>query len=479
MQRIHKLNLIIIWVAVVALAAIAALSFGFTRQVIIEIVVLFVCGVISTIGYNVNMDDEKKALVLIFPPAIGTLVFSFLAGGNSISFIANFVLLGMTCSYFLKKVITYFAVPMSVISIIALIINYKIIDGEYGSFGGGAAKVALYITTAVLMYSAIKRGDAMVQETEATLQVVKENSQVANDISNNLDVTIKKSISEIHDLADGSSNVESAAVQMGQVVEETANTTISVMDSINEANTEIDRNHQLAEQMDEGFKEVINAVENGNAAVETAKKDIINMEEKVTGAKNATEALIEEMTKITSILDEINSIASQTNLLSLNASIEAARAGEHGKGFAVVADEIRSLSEESSNAANDIQGIIDKLRSMTSNVAKEITAGADAAADSVSKVEGLLDVFTEINSTTENAKTSIDEEYQIIANVKAQFDKIQGDIEGLVATSEENAATIQRITDTISNQGDSIRAISSQVDQISELSSDLEKQFNS
>ena len=66
-----------------------------------------------------------------------------------------------------------------------------------------------------------------------------------------------------------------------------------------------------------------------------------------------------EMSKtIESIIEAINSIAAQTNLLSINASIEAARAGESGKGFEVVASEVRKLSEDSEKHAKQIHGII-------------------------------------------------------------------------------------------------------------------------
>lgn len=256
----------------------------------------------------------------------------------------------------------------------------------------------------------------------------------------------------MHALADGSSSVKSAASQMGQVVEDTANATVSVMDKINAATTEINRNHELAVSLDQGFQKVQSAVEKGNGAIQTAKSSILSMEETVDSARKSTDSLLTEMNRITSILGEINSIASQTNLLSLNASIEAARAGEHGRGFAVVADEIRALSEESAKAANNIQEILTWLTDTTGQISKEITAGTDAASASVELVGGLMDYFSNINDATDEASQIVDEEYKIIEHVKEHFGNIQQEIETLVATSEENSATIQNITDTITSQ---------------------------
>ena len=477
MKKLHKNNLIIIWCSIVALCILSLVGFGFSTKGISGMLTVLIAGVISTIGYAAPLNETQKALMLIFPPAIATLIFASIVGGNSIAYITNYVLLAMTTSYFIQNIIIYFSIPFSVISLLCLLFDPKVIDGSDYTIAGATTKVVLFVVTSILLYFAISRGSKIVQRTENTLKIVQENSKVANHISSNLNSSIHESMSAVHELANGSTSVHSAAQQMGQVVEDTTNATVIVMDKIHAATAEINHNHELAVQLDDGFKKVQDAVSDGNVAVSDAKKSILSMEQTVNAARESTDSLLTEMSKINSILDEINSIASQTNLLSLNASIEAARAGEHGRGFAVVADEIRSLSEESSKAANNIQGILSWLVDTTGQVSKEITAGATEAASSVQVVDGLLNVFTNINTTTEEANKIVAEEYQIIDHVKEHFNHIQNEIETLVATSEENSATIQNITETISSQNDSIKNISSEIELLSNLSSDLESHF--
>ena len=200
-------------------------------------------------------------------------------------------------------------------------------------------------------------------------------------------------------------------------------------------------------------------------------------QQKMQELTEAMERISGTSQELVSVIGQIESIASQTNLLSLNASIEAARAGEHGRGFAVVADEIRAWSEESAKAANNIQEILTWLTDTTGQISKEITAGTDAASASVELVGGLMDYFSNINDATDEASQIVDEEYKIIEHVKEHFGNIQQEIETLVATSEENSATIQNITDTITSQNDSIHSISAEIDEISSLSADLEQHF--
>lgn len=477
MKKIHRQNLIVIWFSVFALCMVTILGYGISGRGLQGIAILAASGIISTIGYFLNMPDDKKALFLVFPPAIGTLLYSFSMGGNSIPYLANFVLLAMTTLYFIESVIIRFAVPFTVVSILFMFINPQTIAGVNTTLAGVISRILLFAITAVILYMATKRGAKTVRKTEKMLELVRENTGVANEISVNLNETINKSMQTIHQLADSSDNVKTAATQMGQVVDDTAQSTVKVMDKIHAATGEINRNYELALRLDNGFDKVKDAVKLGNDAVYTAKNSIISMEETVASAHKSTESLLTEMNRIATSLEEINSIASQTNLLSLNASIEAARAGEYGRGFAVVADEIRSLSEESASAAKNINGILKWLTETTGQISAEITAGTDAAAYSVEKVNGLLDYFNNINSATNDANEIVKEEFEIIENVKEHFGVIQNEIETLVATTEENSATIQNIADTITAQNNSINDISTEIDNISSQSAELEQHF--
>ena len=325
MKKLHQQNLIIIWCSVVALSLVSVFGYGMTAMALKGSMIVIVSGIISTIGYFLPISDSRKALILALPPAIGTLFYSWVSGGNSIPYIANFVLLAMTATYFIEKVIISFAVPFTIISVIFGIVSPQTIAGIEYTVAGVVSRILLFGITALILYFATKRGASVVKSTEEALYIVQQNAKLANDIADDLSATINTSKIAVNELADGSSNVNQAARQMQQIVEEAAKSTVNVMEKVNAATEEVGNNYELAGQLDNGFNNVKEAVEKGNEAVEEAKSTIASVKSTVGAAHKTTSELLTQMKKITDILGEINSIAAQTNLLSLNASIEAAR----------------------------------------------------------------------------------------------------------------------------------------------------------
>ena len=273
-------------------------------------------------------------------------------------------------------------------------------------------------------------------------------------------------------------SVSESAGQMGNVVESTTNATIAFSEKINSANQEVDKNYEMARKLEESFAVVKKSVDDGDAEAKNFRDDLGEMVSVVTSAREATDGLTDKMSEITSILDDINSIANQTNLLSLNASIEAARAGEQGKGFAVVAGQIRLLAEQSSTAADNIGEILKGLTGTTEDVSDKITAGANAANEGVEKMAELLKVFDGIRNSASDAEGVVQSEYEIIKNIRGNFEAIQNEIETLVATNEENSAMIQSIAESIMAQHDSVGGVKKDISGIAGLSDELKENFN-
>ncbi len=143
--------------------------------------------------------------------------------------------------------------------------------------------------------------------------------------------------------------------------------------------------------------------------------------------------------KIGNIISEIESIASQTNLLSLNASIEAARAGEAGRGFAVVADQIRQLAEQSAKAAVDTRELIE-------GSLREIEGGNRAVESASSSIEIVVDGIKQIAEVSKNLSIMIGDQNETMRQAEQGVGQISEVVQNNSATAQETSATSEELS---------------------------------
>lgn len=321
------------------------------------------------------------------------------------------------------------------------------------------------ITENINMITAIGGMKAVLQDTVAK---IKDSADALGEDAN-----------EVMSLSDASAD---GATQISTAVGELSLTAQNMAENVQEVNSH-------AADMDATVSEIGGNVENLNKNAGTMKnisrlasdkmKDVM---ESSRGSVEAVQTINkqinltnESIAKVNEAIDLIIDIASQTKLLSLNASIEAARAGEAGRGFAVVADSISQLSEQSNNSASTIRTIAEEILSnseVSVRLAGEIMDTMNAEQVTIEEAQEEFEKLEAAIVESVDGIREIDEKTESLKDIK---ERIVANVSDLSAISEENAASNAEVSASTDNIATAIREIAERIKEVSAQADNLKE----
>ena len=234
-------------------------------------------------------------------------------------------------------------------------------------------------------------------------------------------------------------HVEESAEQVTAGYENLAQSAQDLAEGATEQAGAVEQLQATMSTITEQVADTVNNLNDTSRKAESYAKSADSSKTDMRELMDAMQRISETSKKIENIISDIESIASQTNLLSLNAAIEAARAGEAGKGFAVVAEQIRMLADESAKSAVDTRTLIE-------GAINEIEEGNQVAQKAADSMEAVVQGINDISDTSKMLSENSNQQIAALREAEKGVEQISEVVQSNSAASEECSATSEELS---------------------------------
>ncbi len=334
-------------------------------------------------------------------------------------------------------------------------------DGEFIKISGTKKRTDEIGLMTVATNDVIEKLESIVSNIKESASSVTTSSEELSEMANQISLTTEDVSNAVQEIASGATQqadeIQSATENVGKIgeaVNDVQNSADSLSDITKKMKTASEVSSSSLTSLQDSSQEMTAKIDEISRTIQATQDAVTNINEKVEG---------------------ITSIATQTNLLSLNASIEAARAGESGRGFAVVAEEIGQLADNSKQLADDIKIEMEALREQAKaavDAAEDVRKGnidqQSALSDTLESVNGMLDDIDQtvggVKQISDGAETCDTSKNSVVDTMSA----LSAISEENAASSEETGASMQELSATVTNLATSATSLKNIAERLNE-----------